>query len=119
MPWPRLVRRHLLPGLAPTLAATATFAFASAVPLEAGLSYLGLGVATPAPSWGNILADADARPLQHWWLILFPTLAIGTTVVAANAVADAFGRAAREGTTRGAAGAADATAASGHIAGAS
>lgn len=97
VPWPRLVRRHLLPGLAPTLAATATFAFATAVPLEAGLSYLGLGVATPAPSWGNILADADARPLQHWWLIVFPTLAIATTVVAANAIADALGRAAREG----------------------
>lgn len=97
VPTLRLVRRHLLPALGPTLAVAATFAFAAAVPLEAGLSYLGLGVATPAPSWGNILADADARRLQTWWLVLYPTLAIALTVIAANGVAEAFGRGARDG----------------------
>lgn len=92
VPWPRLVARHVLPALAPTLAAAATFAFATAVPLEAGLSYLGLGVLPPAPSWGNILADADARPLAHWWLVFFPAVAIAVTVVAANALAEAVAR---------------------------
>ena len=97
VPWVRLVRRHVLPALAPTLAVAATFAFAAAVPLEAGLSFIGLGVETPAPSWGNILSEADSRPLQHWWLILFPTIAIAATVVLANTVAEAIGRDAREG----------------------
>ena len=96
VPWARLVRRHMLPALMPTLSVAATFAFAAAVPLEAGLSFIGLGVETPAPSWGNILTEAQSRPLQHWWLILFPTLAIVVTVVAANAVAEAIGREARE-----------------------
>lgn len=99
VPASRLVFRHLLPALAPTLAAAATFAFAAAVPLEAGLSFLGLGVETPAPSWGNILTEAESRPLQHWWLILFPTLAIAVTVVAANTVAEAIGSDAREGSS--------------------
>lgn len=104
VPWPRLVRRHILPGLAPTLAAAATFAFATAVPLEAGLSYLGLGVVDPAPSWGNILGEAGSRPLQHWWLIVFPTLAIAVTVVAANTIAEALGRDARDDDSEGQAG---------------
>jgi len=95
----RIVRRHLLPALAPTIAVAATFAFAAAVPLEAGLSFLGLGVETPTPSWGNILTEADSRPLQHWWLILFPTLAIVVTVIAANAIAEAIARDARDGLT--------------------
>ncbi|MEK0430211.1 MAG: hypothetical protein RL139_15 [Gemmatimonadota bacterium] len=90
VPWPRLLRRHVLPGLAPTLAVAATAAFAAAVPLESGLSYLGLGVRTPLSSWGNLLADAESLPLQHWWLILFPTLAIATTVLAANRLAEAI-----------------------------
>lgn len=90
VPWPRLLRRHVLPGLAPTLAVAATAAFAAAVPLESGLSYLGLGVRTPLPSWGNLLADAESLPLQHWWLIVFPTLAIATTVLAANRLAEAI-----------------------------
>lgn len=92
VPWPRLLARHLLPSLFPTLAVAATAAFAAAVPLESGLSYLGLGVPSPAPSWGNLLADADSQPLRHWWVILFPTGMIVGTVLAANLVADALER---------------------------
>lgn len=68
--------RHLLPGLVPSLATAATIAFAAAIPLEAGLSYLGLGVPAPAPSWGNIIADAEGQLLGRWWLVAFPTLCI-------------------------------------------
>ena len=64
--------------------------------LETGLSVLGLGVQAPYPSWGNIIADADSRPLAHWWLVLFPTAAIAVTVIAANTVAEGFARAARD-----------------------
>jgi peptide/nickel transport system permease protein len=92
VPSGRLLTRHLLPSLLPTLAVAATAAFAAAVPLESGLSYLGLGVRTPLPSWGNLLADAESQPLAHWWVIVFPTLAIAGTVLAANALTSALER---------------------------
>jgi len=76
--------RHLLPGLAPSLAAAATIAFAAAIPLEAGLSFLGLGVPAPAPSWGNIIADAEGQLLRRWWLVAFPTLCIVACAYAAH-----------------------------------
>lgn len=88
VPRRRVLRQHVLPALAPTLAAAGVLAFASSVPLESGLSFLGLGVQAPHASWGNIIADADSRPLAHWWLVLFPTLAIVATVVAANVLAE-------------------------------
>ena len=90
--WARLLTRHLIPSLLPTLAVAATAAFAAAVPLESGLSYLGLGVRTPLPSWGNLLADAESQPLAHWWVIVFPTLMIAGTVLAANTLASALER---------------------------
>ena len=87
-----LLRRHILPGLAPTLAVAAVLAFAAAVPLEAGLSYLGIGVRPPIASWGNIILDAESRPLRHWWLVLFPVLAITVSVLAANVLAERIAR---------------------------
>ncbi|MBM3884622.1 MAG: ABC transporter permease [Gemmatimonadetes bacterium] len=88
VPPARLVTHHLLPALAPTLAVAATGAFASAVPLESGLSYLGLGVPTPLPSWGNIIAEAEGDLLRRWWVVVFPTAAIVGTVLLANRVAE-------------------------------
>lgn len=88
VPFPRLLRRHLLPGLLPTIAAAGTVAFAVAVPLEAALSFLGLGVQAPAASWGNIITGAEGRIFLRWWMVLFPTLAIILTVLAANVVAE-------------------------------
>lgn len=84
----RLARLHLLPALLPTIGVAATIALASAVPLEAGLSFLGLGVAAPAPSWGNIILEAEGRVVARWWLVVFPTLAIVGTVLLTNLVAD-------------------------------
>jgi ABC-type dipeptide/oligopeptide/nickel transport system permease subunit len=88
VPFPRLLRRHLLPGLLPTLAAAGTVAFAVAVPLEAALSFLNLGVQPPQASWGNIITGAEGRVFGRWWMVLFPTLAIVLTVLAANVVAE-------------------------------
>ncbi len=96
VPRPRLVRRHLLPALLPTLIAAGTIAFAAAIPLEAGLSFLGLGVRLPDPSWGNIITEADGRIVRHWWLVLFPTIAIVATVLSATLVAERFAGRARE-----------------------
>jgi peptide/nickel transport system permease protein len=83
-----LLTRHLLPGLLPTLAAAGTVAFAAAVPLEAALSFLGLGVQQPHASLGNIITGAESRLAQHWWMVLFPTVAIVLIVLAANIVAE-------------------------------
>lgn len=94
VPWPRLLRAHLLPGILPTLAAAGSIALAAAVPLEAGLSYLGLGVRAPMASWGSIILDAEGRYLGQWWMVLFPTLAIVVTVLAANGLAERFSDAA-------------------------
>ncbi len=87
---PVLWWRHILPALLPSLAAAATIAFAAAIPLEAGLSYLGLGVQPPAPSWGNIIADAQGQLLRRWWLVLFPTLCIVGCAYAAHRVGEAL-----------------------------
>lgn len=88
LPPGRLWRRHILPGLVPTLAVAATLAFAAAVPLEAALSFLGLGVRPPIASWGNIILEAEGRIRSAWWLVLFPTLAIVTATLSANLLAE-------------------------------
>lgn len=88
VPRARLLRVHLLPGLAPTLVAAGTIALASAIPLEAALSFLGLGVPLPQASWGNIITDAEGQVLRRWWLVLFPTLAIVGSVYALNVAAE-------------------------------
>lgn len=88
VPWPRLVRRHLLPGLAPTIIAAGTIAFAAAIPLEAGLSFIGLGVQAPHASLGNIITEARGDLVHRWWLVVFPTVAIVAMVMAATAIAE-------------------------------
>ena len=88
IPPTRLWRMHILPGLVPTLTVAATIAFAAAVPLEAALSFLGLGVRPPDASWGNIILEAEGRIRSAWWLVLFPTLAIVTSTLAANVLAE-------------------------------
>jgi peptide/nickel transport system permease protein len=93
VPVARLVRRHLLPGLLPTLVAAGTVAFAAAIPLEAGLSFLGLGVQPPDPSWGNIITAAESGIVRHWWMVVFPTVAIVGTVLSAHLVAERIGTA--------------------------
>ncbi len=86
----RLVGVHLLPALLPTIGVAATVALAAAVPLEAGLSFLGLGIGPPHPSWGNIILEAEGRLVARWWLVLFPTLAIVATVLVTNVIAERF-----------------------------
>jgi len=88
IPPARLWRGHILPGLLPTLVVAATIAFATAVPLEAALSFLGLGVRPPTASWGNIILEAEGRIRSAWWLIVFPTCFIVATTLTANLVAE-------------------------------
>jgi peptide/nickel transport system permease protein len=86
----RLIVAHLIPNsLAPLLAMAGLMA-AGSILNEAALSFLGLGVVIPTPSWGNILAGGRGYLLVGaWWYTLFPGLAIFVTVLACNVLADA------------------------------
>lgn len=80
----KIISRHLLPNsLAPVLV-SATFGVANAILIEAALSFLGLGIQPPTPSWGGILALAKQFIEVAWWLATFPGLAIFITVTAYN-----------------------------------
>ncbi|MCA3014071.1 MAG: ABC transporter permease [Myxococcaceae bacterium] len=84
----RVLFVHLLPNALPPVIVSATFAVGSAVLLESALSFLGLSVAPPAPTWGELLVQAH-RTLVHpgaWWLAVFPGLAIASVVLATQAV---------------------------------
>lgn len=86
-----IARRHVLPLAAGPVLVAAAFGFGQAVLLEAGLSFLGLGVPPPTPSWGELLAEAHANglPLQLW---IGPALAIAGTVYWTNRLADDYRR---------------------------
>jgi peptide/nickel transport system permease protein len=80
----KIIFRHILPNaLAPVLV-TATFGVANAILIEAALSFLGLGVQPPTPSWGEILSVGRQYIELAWWLATFPGLAIFVTVTAYN-----------------------------------
>ncbi|HEY2091036.1 MAG TPA: ABC transporter permease [Thermoanaerobaculia bacterium] len=86
----RIIFRHLLPNaLAPVLV-SASFGVAQAILIESALSFLGLGVAVPTASWGGILSIAEEFIDYAWWLVIFPGLAIFTTVAAFNIIGDRF-----------------------------
>ncbi len=86
----RIIARHLVPSVISPLTVTATFAVAHAILLEAALSFLGLGVRPPQPSWGNMLNEAlSLTILQSMpWLWVPPGIAIAVTVLAINFVGD-------------------------------
>ncbi len=86
----RIIFRHLLPNsLAPVLV-SASFGVAHAILVESALSFLGLGVAPPMASWGSILSVAEQFIDYAWWLVIYPGLAIFTTVAAFNIIGDRF-----------------------------
>ncbi len=87
-PEPQLLTRHILPGALPVALVGAVVAMASVIPLEAGLSFVGAGVAPPNASWGVLLYDGSVRPLDAWWLLLFPSVAIAATVMSVSVLAD-------------------------------
>jgi peptide/nickel transport system permease protein len=84
----RIVLTHVLPAVIPQVIVAATLALASVIPLEASLSFIGLGVQSPTPSWGNIILEGADRPVDLWWLIACPALAIIVTVTAVNVLGE-------------------------------
>jgi len=86
----RIVVRHIAPQcLAPFLVVVSAH-LGIAITTEAALSFLGIGVPPPAPSWGVMLAGVSSQFNPLWWLAVFPGLAITTTVLAANLAGDAL-----------------------------
>lgn len=82
----RVARRHLLPNLAPTLVALGAVTACTTLLLDAGLSYLGLGVPVPEPSWGRMIGDSLTYFRVAPWLVVFPGLAISYAVLAFNLI---------------------------------
>ena len=84
----RIIFRHLIPNVLAPVIVTATLGIGNTIVLEAGLSFLGLGVQPPTPSWGNMVADGRDSLLGAWWVATFPGLTIVLTVLAFNLVGD-------------------------------
>ncbi|MDI6890843.1 MAG: ABC transporter permease [Thermodesulfovibrionales bacterium] len=84
----RLIFRHILPNALSPVFVAATFGVAGAILIESGLSFLGLGVQPPEPSWGNILTAGKDNIEVAWWLSLYPGLAILVTVLSYNLVGE-------------------------------
>jgi peptide/nickel transport system permease protein len=86
----RIIFRHLLPNVLGPLLVTATLAVGDVILLEAGLSFLGLGIQPPMPSWGGMILDSKEVLVSAPWAGIFPGLAIVITVLSANLFGDAL-----------------------------
>lgn len=86
----RIGLKHVVPAVMPVVIVTATVRVPFTILLEASLSFLGLGVQPPIPSWGNMIGDAQAVLTTAWWTSVFPGLFIVATVMAFNLLGDAL-----------------------------
>jgi len=86
----RILARHLLPNLVSPIAVAATIGVGHVIVLEAGLSFLGIGVPQPLASWGNIIQDGADQVATLWWMSLFPGLFMVLTVMTLNILAEAL-----------------------------
>jgi peptide/nickel transport system permease protein len=84
----RILRLHIFPNLVNTMIVLATLEVAAAILLESTLSFLGVGVPPPTPTWGIMVADGRQYVELGWWTVTFPGLAIMLTVLAVNLLGD-------------------------------
>lgn len=84
----RIVLRHVIPNVMAPVIVVATLGIGNVIVLEAGLSFLGMGLEPPTPSWGSMVAAGRNFLLGAWWMSTFPGLAIVLTVVAFNLAGD-------------------------------
>ena len=80
----RIIFHHILPNALAPVIVSATLGIASAILIEAGLSFLGFGVQPPEPSWGNILTEGRLYIFDAWWLTFFPGITILSAVLSFN-----------------------------------
>jgi len=85
-----LIRRHLLPNVLPLLLVSLSFAIPQAIFTEALLSFIGMGVVPPTPSWGTLCNEGIRSMLTHPHELVIPALAISATVLAFNVLGDAL-----------------------------
>ncbi|MCZ6916756.1 MAG: ABC transporter permease [Gemmatimonadetes bacterium] len=90
MSLPRLLWRHLMPNATTPVIVAAALAVGSAITLESGLSFLGIGVPPPTPSWGNMISSGRDAMVHAPWIATLPGLAIVLAVVATNLLADSL-----------------------------
>jgi len=86
----RILRLHVLPNVMAPIIVQTSLSLAFAILTEAALSFLGLGVQPPQPSWGRMLFDGRGFLSEAWWMAVFPGLAIFVTVLALNLIGDAM-----------------------------
>jgi peptide/nickel transport system permease protein len=84
----RIIQRHILPNIVNTLLVLSTLDVASAVITEASLSFLGLGVPRPLPSWGTMLSESQTYVFAAWWMPVFPGVTITLLVMSINLTGD-------------------------------
>jgi peptide/nickel transport system permease protein len=84
----RIMFRHVLPNCVSPIIVIATLSIGGNILGEAGLSFLGLGVQDPFPSWGGMLSEARAYFQKSWWMAVFPGMAIVLTVLSFNLLGD-------------------------------
>ncbi len=84
----RIIYRHIVPNIMGPIIVAATLGIGNVILIEAGLSFLGMSVPPPDPSWGTMIFDGREFLLNAWWVATFPGLAIVVTVVAFNLIGD-------------------------------
>lgn len=84
----RILRRHVLPNIAGPLLVVATAEFGLMILFEAGLSFLGLGIQPPQPSWGSIMSAGRQYVERAWWITLFPGAFLFLLVLSVNVLGD-------------------------------
>jgi peptide/nickel transport system permease protein len=84
----RLIIRHISPNVLPYIFVLATLQFSGMVLTEAGLSFVGIGIQPPTPSWGNMLGEGRVYLSNAWWLATIPGIALIMTVLGANLLSD-------------------------------
>lgn len=84
----RIIWGHIAPNILSPVVVQSSYIFANAIITEAALSFLGVGVPQPEPSWGNILYDGKAVIYKAWWMIIFPGAATALTVLGLNIFGD-------------------------------
>lgn len=86
----RLMGLHIFPNMVSEVVVMGSMWMASAIRTEAALSFIGLGVPPPTPTWGSMIREGFENILDSWWLAVFPSLAILMTVLALNILGDAL-----------------------------
>jgi len=83
-----IMLRHILPNVAGSLIILATLQVGTVIIIESSLSFLGVGIPPPTPSWGSMIAEGRSYVVSAWWLCMIPGLAILFTVLSVNVLGD-------------------------------